>query len=74
MEGFRQESYLIILCTFEPSDCCVKNELEEGHSKKQGDKLLQLSRLEMMMAWAKLMVGEDGEKQTHWDHFLEIDP
>lgn len=73
MEGFRQGSYIIILCIYEPSGCRVKNELEEGQSKKQGDKLLQLSSQEMMVAWAKLMVGEGGEKQTHWEHFLEVD-
>lgn len=44
LESFRQGSHIIILCIYEPFGCCVKNELEEGQSKKQGDKLLQLSR------------------------------
>lgn len=27
----------------------------------------------MMVTWARPMVGEDGEKWTHWEHILEID-
>lgn len=31
--GFRQGSHIIIFCIYEPSVCCVQNELEEGKSR-----------------------------------------